>query len=110
MVGIHIMDLPPDSDDIAVSAVVGRLVTGGFLEKLDPPFSRGEIVVPAPGITGFNINGTMMDPNCLGQRQVTELRYNHKLIECKGMLRVAGWMLRVNDIEAYFFADAFRAA
>lgn len=97
---VYTRDLPPDEDDIAVSATVGKLLATG-IEEISPPFSVGDQVVVNSDLIHHFHNGfdKIIPLGEIGIRTIARIRYFRDLFFTPGYVENIGWVMELEGIE-----------
>ena len=99
---VYNRDLPPDHDDIAVSAVVERLLATGF-EEADQPFVVGDrVVVDFEKIEIDHFHNGLDDvlpTEKIGTRTVRRIGYIRDLLVTRNYVENIGWVMELDGFQ-----------
>ena len=97
---VYTRDLPPDEDDIAISATVGKLLATG-IEEMNPPFKAGDRVMVNSDLIHHFHNGfdKIIPLGEIGTRTIARMRYLRDLFFTEGYTENIGWVMKLDGIE-----------
>jgi hypothetical protein len=102
-------DIPPDSDDIGQSAIVGQLIATGS-EEMNPPFKTGDVISSINQNVRLQTDRGVISSRCLVRKKITGIFYSREILETEKEISTVGWCITFGDFKSVFRACYFQQA